>query len=127
MASFGASEPIVVCGVGGINDGLYLASGGGGYTITLGQTIASASWFPTPLMPDCGTGCVAKLRWPYLTTGICGRIDIANVDRPNTASIWTCSLSDAAYWYQNDRVEIAKIALDRIIREGLKKSPESGE
>ena len=100
------SEPIIVAGVGGIDDGVYSANWGG-TTITLTGTVASGSWFPTPTMPYPGTGCVARLQWPGMTTGICGRLQVLTATRPSSSFPYTCSVElPGAYWFNNDKVTI---------------------
>jgi len=99
------STKVFVCGTSTL-DGLWEASSDWNYTITLTEPrLASASYFPTTPISDCGSGMIYKLQWKSVP-GICGTLDILAVSNENPV---TCSISSGGYLIDGDAVQIVGV------------------
>jgi hypothetical protein len=109
---YAANDYVWVCGVSGIEDGMYkVSSVTGGYELTLGTGYISASILPTLPTTDCGSGMVGLLRWQTLKPAICGRISITSVTSGSNGSELTCSMAESTYLANSDSVIISSSSI----------------
>jgi hypothetical protein len=111
LLPFTSSQRLLVTGVSGSADGIYLGTRTGDYTATLGNTLYSASWIPPHLWPAGGNGTITLCRWGSLTPGICGKIDIINVTQANTNSFCEVEYESNrnGYLFAGDLVQITDV------------------
>ncbi len=96
-------DKVWICGTS--YDGCYTVTKDSDFQITLTAQIASASWYSTGPISDCGQGIVGKLRWQSpLKPAVCGRIDIVSASA--TAPI-TISLMEPCHLNNFDTVTIS--------------------
>lgn len=108
MDEINTGDQVYLC-VAGAQRGIYEVTKVDNTTLNLDTLLVSGSQMPDN-MYECGTGMVAKLRWPLTYPGhvspICGRIPISNI--VNNTPL-TCSLGDTHYLVDNDQIRIAGI------------------
>lgn len=95
-----------ICGVEGNKvDGMWRVTRLGDRSVRLDTRMATASYFPTQSVTNCGSGMIGKLKWHGMP-GINGRVDITEIDATNGTFV-TCSLREPTYLIVGDIIRVS--------------------
>ncbi len=106
LSTFTSQQKLIVQGVSGIADGIYYATRTSDYVATVGDCVASSSWFVNPIIENAGTGLIAILRWNDIIPGVCGKSTIISATQSNISSSVVCTIEDDGYFFNNDQIRI---------------------